>query len=53
MIKDIIKFFFGNYFYEEEKSLLPKKVGLFFGKNSGSFMDYLFYIKKLYKIIIR
>lgn len=46
MIKDIIKFFFGNYFYKEEKSLLPKKVGLFFGTNNGSFMDYLFYIKK-------
>ena len=46
MINNIIKFFLGRSFFDEEKSLVPKKVGLFFGTNNGSFMDYLFYIKK-------
>jgi len=43
MIKNIIKFFFPSYFYEEIK---PKKVGLFFGTNDGGLMEYLFYHKK-------
>ena len=44
MIKNIIKFFFPSYFYEEE--IKPKKVGLFFGTNDGGLMEYLFYHKK-------
>ena len=48
MIKNIIKFFFPSYFYEEE--IRPKKIGLFFGTNQGSFMDYLFYVKKYHSI---
>ena len=44
MIKNLIKFFFPKYFYEEE--IQPKKVGIFFGTNQGGLMDYLFFIKK-------
>lgn len=44
MIKNIINFFFGPNFWKEE--IKPKKVGLFFGTNNGSFMNYLFYEKK-------
>lgn len=48
MIKNIIKFFFPSYFYEEE--IRPKKIGLFFGTNDGGLMDYLFYEKKYHSL---
>lgn len=48
MIKNIIDFFFGPNFYEEE--IRPKKVGLFFGTNEGSLIDYLFFTKKYHSL---
>ena len=48
MIKNLIKFFFPKYFYEEE--VRPKKVGIFFGTNQGGLMDYLFFTKKYHSL---